>query len=87
LRGSGAIEQDADLVLLLYRKSYYAQQKQSAAGQAEVIVSKNRNGPTGTITLGVDLATYRFWGHGTSKPPYLVQAPLIQRPSTGAASL
>ncbi|WP_165232366.1 replicative DNA helicase [Aquisphaera insulae] len=49
LRESGAIEQDADMVLLLHRPEYYDPNDQP--GIAEVIVAKNRNGPTGTAKL------------------------------------
>ena len=51
LRESGAIEQDADMVLLLYRESYYKSDKPDIANLAEVIVGKNRNGPTGSAKL------------------------------------
>ncbi len=51
LRESGAIEQDADLVLLLYREEYYKPEKEEARGKAEVIVAKQRNGPTGSVQL------------------------------------
>lgn len=55
LRESGSIEQDADLVLMLYRESYY-KNKQTNNEQlnldiAELIVAKHRNGPTGTVNL------------------------------------
>jgi replicative DNA helicase len=49
LRESGAIEQDADLVLLLHRPEYYDPNQEP--GIAEVIVAKNRNGPTGSVKL------------------------------------
>jgi replicative DNA helicase len=49
LRESGAIEQDADLVLLLHRPEYYDANDQP--GIAELIVAKNRNGATGTVKL------------------------------------
>jgi replicative DNA helicase len=49
LRESGAIEQDADIVLLLHRPEYYDPTDQP--GIAEVIVAKNRNGPTGSVKL------------------------------------
>ena len=51
LRESGAIEQDADVVMFLYRDDYYNPGDPETEGTAEVIVSKNRNGPTDTTTL------------------------------------
>jgi replicative DNA helicase len=50
LRESGAIEQDADLVLLLYRPAYYSDEEKYK-NRSEVILAKQRNGPTGTINL------------------------------------
>ncbi len=50
LRDSGAIEQDADIVLMLYREKYY--DKDTPMGNiAEVIIAKNRNGATGSVEL------------------------------------
>ena len=51
LRESGSIEQDADAVMLLFREEYYNTEKLEARGQAEVILAKNRNGPTGSVRL------------------------------------
>jgi replicative DNA helicase len=55
LRESGAIEQDADMVLLLHREDYY-EKESPRAGEADFIVAKHRNGPTDTITVA-------FQGH------------------------
>ena len=51
LRESGAIEQDADLVVLLLREEYYAPNAEDKKGMAEAIIAKQRNGPVGTVYL------------------------------------
>jgi len=64
LRDSGSIEQDADLVMFLYRPEYYFgpvdSDGNSIDGKAELIVSKQRNGPTGVVELFFHKAYTRF---------------------------
>ena len=76
LRESGSIEQDADVVLFVYREEYYLQNKeprpgteehakwmvemQMMHGKAEVIIGKQRHGPTGTVQLQFDGSVTRF---------------------------
>jgi replicative DNA helicase len=51
LRESGSIEQDADVVCFIHREEYYDRENEDVKGQAEVIIAKQRNGPTGSIKM------------------------------------
>ncbi|MBV8889448.1 MAG: replicative DNA helicase [Alphaproteobacteria bacterium] len=86
LRESGSIEQDADVVMFIFREEYYRRQPlkhenesdnkynerfatwqnemERIHGLAEIIISKQRHGPVGTITLSFDAETTKFSNHG-----------------------
>jgi replicative DNA helicase len=62
LRESGSIEQDADVVMMLYRREYYERDEcpEEERGKAELIIAKHRNGPTGELKLNFYPAIMRF---------------------------
>jgi replicative DNA helicase len=60
LRESGAIEQDADVVMFIYREEYYKPDDPDLEGVAEVIIAKQRNGPTGTAKMAFIKKSTRF---------------------------
>ncbi len=91
LRESGSIEQDADVVMFVYREEYYLAMKEPrpgtpehekwqtdmglAHGKAEVIIGKQRHGPTGTVELHFEASVTRFGdlahdGHVPDRPSY-----------------
>ena len=63
LRESGAIEQDADIVLMLHRPEYYDRDNEAVRGVADIIVSKNRNGSTGKFRLSFLREYAKFENH------------------------
>jgi len=65
LRESGAIEQDADIILMMYREEYYKPDT-TEKGVAEVILGKHRNGPTGTVKLTFLGEYTRFENHASA---------------------
>jgi len=60
LRDSGSIEQDADVVMFLYRDDYYNRDNSTKPGISDVIISKHRNGPTGVVELAFKPEQQRF---------------------------
>ncbi|MEO1008578.1 MAG: replicative DNA helicase [Planctomycetota bacterium] len=76
LRESGSIEQDADVVLLLHREAYYHQgnaewlaENEERANEAELIIAKQRNGPTGIVRLVWDDRITRFRSRAHQQRP------------------
>jgi replicative DNA helicase len=60
LRDSGAIEQDADIVIFIHRPEYYDKEDETKRGIAEILLAKHRNGPTGDFTLRFSREFTRF---------------------------
>lgn len=72
LRESGSIEQDADVIMLLHREDYYRMSEPDFEPDniAEVIIAKQRNGPTGTVKLTFMNKTTRFENLATTADPF-----------------
>jgi len=60
LRESGSIEQDADVVAFIHREEYYDRENEDLKGKAEIIIAKQRNGPTGSVHLAYIADFTRF---------------------------
>lgn len=61
LRDSGSIEQDADIILFIYRDEVYNPTDSKEPGKARIIIAKNKRGPTGYVTVGFDGKTSNFY--------------------------
>jgi replicative DNA helicase len=92
LRESGSIEQDADVVMLLHREDYYHNDDQEwkennpdKLGLAELILTKQRNGPTGTINLSWIAQSTRFRDHSSARPPGGWHEPKVDAEPTAPA--
>lgn len=70
LRESGAIEQDADLVIFIYRPEFYHPDDETLKGMAEVIIAKQRNGPIGSLPLAFIKEYARFADMETYAPEF-----------------
>jgi replicative DNA helicase len=66
LRESGSIEQDADVVCFIHREEYYDRENEDLKGKAEIIIAKQRNGPTGVVNLAylADFTRFENLQHG-----------------------
>jgi replicative DNA helicase len=60
LRESGSIEQDADVVMFIFREEVYKPDDPDLQGKAELIIAKQRNGPTGKVSLAFLKNSTRF---------------------------
>ena len=66
LRESGSIEQDADVVAFIHREEYYDRENEDVKGKAEIIIAKQRNGPTGSVQMAYLADFTRFENLDTS---------------------
>ena len=84
LRESGSIEQDADVIMMIYREDYYDRENPDIKGVSEIIIGKQRNGPVGTVKLKWESHIGRFsnfdQGSGEHPLPPPPAQPIQMRP-------
>jgi replicative DNA helicase len=67
LRESGQVEQDADLVIFVYREEYYLKEESERPGEADLIIAKHRNGPVGDVVLTFQKQYPKFMNYAGSR--------------------
>lgn len=90
IRESGSLEQDADLIMMIYREEYYDRDNPDIKGIGEILINKHRNGPTGNIKLRWHSNFGLFENYdpqSDQSPPPPTPTPLIRKPPNFAPHL